>query len=126
MPTSDGRSIGNDQRNIYAKKEHQHFLWYTSVLIGLNLRVHGRKKPPVHGVHLAAVLDGASGQVGHVADVQVGLGACQVAQPVCMDKFRLGNVAEECSNLLVKYLLMLHGLLSLTTPKVIVILVRQW
>ena len=48
----------------------------------------------LHGVHLAAVLDGASGQVGHVADVQVGLGTSQVAQPVCMDKYRLGNVAE--------------------------------
>ena len=44
-----------------------------------NLWVQGGEEPPVHGEHLCGVLHRVSGKVGHLADVQVVVGADQVA-----------------------------------------------
>jgi len=46
------------------------------------LGIYCWEKPPVHGEHLAGILDGTSGQVGHVADVQVRIEASKPAELV--------------------------------------------
>ena len=65
---------------------------YLEIKSKIHLRINCGEKSPVHCEHLAAVLDGASGQVGHVADVQVGIGTSQIAKLVWMNKNTKANI----------------------------------